>query len=73
MSQKQTPVWLDDDSHLEDIQPLRPPIEQLQPTTQQPVPADLQKKILIIGWALRITTMLLCVLMVVTSIIGLGN
>ena len=69
----QTPVWLDDDSHLEDIQPLRTPIEQLQPPIDNSQNHETQRKVLILTWVLRVTTMALSVLMAVTSILGLGK
>jgi hypothetical protein len=37
------------------------------------VTEDMQRKKVMIQWALRVTTMLLCVLMLVTAAIGLGS
>lgn len=77
------PEWLkDEDMDPTDDSPLKPSQSSLPPPPSNPAISSSNQesssfsndaKLRMFHWALRIVTMLLCVLMVITSIIGLGE
>ena len=69
-----TPPWLRDDTELStsDVQPLNVPIQEPRTYDSAAISKN-DRKTTVIYWMLKIITMILCVLMAVTAIIGIGK
>eukprot|EP00981_Chlorochromonas_danica_P014905 scaffold9386_cov154-Ochromonas_danica.AAC.12 len=64
-----TPPWLREEG-LDDVQPLHPAASPGQPI-QKTVSADLDRRANLVYYCLKIITILLCILMIVTAVVGL--